>query len=74
MWTAFTYGADIEKVEEIERKASLAGLKLIHQKIRHMGTERCAEVLRKIRDELDGKVEVKLKKDVKGLIVKKQHC
>jgi len=68
--TKHLYGADIEKVEEIERKASLAGLKLIHQKIRHMGTERCAEVLRKIRDELDGKVEVKLKKDVKGLIVK----
>ena len=68
--TKHLYGADIEKVEEIERKASLAGLKLIHQKIRHMGTERCAEVLRKIRDELDGKVEVKLKKNVKGLIVK----
>ena len=68
--TKHLYGADIEKVEEIERKASLAGLKLIHQKIRHMGTERCAEVLRKIRDELNGKVEVKLKKDVKGLIVK----
>ncbi|MDH5747577.1 MAG: FAD-dependent oxidoreductase, partial [Candidatus Bathyarchaeota archaeon] len=59
-----------EKVEEIERKASLAGLKLIRQKIRHMGTERCTQTLRKMRQELNGKVEVKLKKDVKGLIVK----
>ncbi|MEM3696014.1 MAG: NAD(P)/FAD-dependent oxidoreductase [Candidatus Bathyarchaeia archaeon] len=65
-----SYGADIEKVEEIERKASLAGLKLIRQKIRHMGTERCAQTLRKMRQELNGKVEFKPKTDVKGLILK----
>jgi len=68
--TEHSYGADIEKVEEIERKASLAGLKLIRQKIRHMGTERCAQTLRKMRQELNGKVEFKPKTDVKGLIVK----
>jgi len=68
--TEHVYGGDVEKVEEIERKASLAGLKLVRQKIRHMGTERCAQTLRKMRQELNGKVEVKLKKDVKGLIVK----
>ncbi|MCS7115707.1 MAG: NAD(P)/FAD-dependent oxidoreductase [Nitrososphaerota archaeon] len=64
------YGGDIEKVEEIERKASLAGLKLVQQKIRHMGTERCAQTLRKMRQELNGKVEILMRKDVKGLIVK----
>ncbi len=67
------YGGDIEKVELIERKASLAGLKLVHQKIRHMGTERCAQTLRKMRQELDGKVEIVMRKDVKGLIVKNGH-
>ncbi|MGB9854498.1 MAG: FAD-dependent oxidoreductase, partial [Candidatus Bathyarchaeales archaeon] len=51
------YGGDIEKVEEIERKASLTGLKLIQQKIRHMGTERCAQTLRRMRQELNGKVD-----------------
>jgi hypothetical protein len=64
------YGTDVEKIEEIERKASLAGLKLIRQKIRHMGTERCAQTLRKMRQELNSKVEFKPKTDVKGLIVK----
>ena len=68
--TEHTYGEGVEKIEEIERKASLAGLKLIRQKIRHMGTERCAETLRKMRQELNGKVEFKPKTDVKGLIVK----
>jgi uncharacterized FAD-dependent dehydrogenase len=68
--TEHLYGADIEKVEEIERKASLAGLKLVRQRIRHMGTERCAETLRKMRQELNGKVEIRLKKEVKGIIMK----
>jgi len=68
--TDHVYGGDIEKIEEIERKTSLAGLKLIRQKIRHMGTERCTQTLRKMRQELNGKAEIKTKTDVKGLIVK----
>jgi hypothetical protein len=68
--TEHVYGGDIEKVEEIERKASLVGLKLVRQKIRHMGTERCAQTLRKMRQELNSKVEIKLKTNVKGLILK----
>ena len=64
------YGEDVEKIEEIDRKASLAGLKLVRQRIRHMGTERCGETLKKMRQELNGKVEFKPKSDVKGLIVK----
>lgn len=68
--TEHIYGTDVEKIEEIERKASLAGLKLIRQKIRHMGTERCAQTLRKMRQELNSKVEFKPKTDVKRLIVK----
>jgi len=64
------YGGETDKVEEIERKASLAGLKLVHQKIRHMGTERCAQTLRKMRQELEGKVDIRMKKDVKSLLVK----
>lgn len=65
-----SYGTDIDRIEEIERQAALAGLKLIHQRIRHMGTERCAQTLRKMRQELTGKVDFRPKMDVKGLIVK----
>ncbi|MEM2080836.1 MAG: NAD(P)/FAD-dependent oxidoreductase [Candidatus Bathyarchaeia archaeon] len=63
------YGEDPEKVDEIERKASLAGLRLIRQKIRHMGTEKCADTLRRMRRELDGKVTFQPRADVKSLIV-----
>jgi hypothetical protein len=68
--TERTYGGDFERIDEIERKASLAGLKLIRQKIRHMGTEWCAETLRKMRQELNSKIDFRPKTDVKGLIVK----
>ena len=63
------YGGDIEKVDEIERKAALAGLKLIRQKVRHMGTEKCAETLRQMRRELNGKITVQTKTNVKSLII-----
>ena len=64
------FGTEIEKIEDIERKASLAGLDLVHQKIRHMGTERCLDTLRKMRQELNSKVEFKPRTDVRGLILK----
>ena len=67
--TEHTYGASCEAIDEVERKASLAGLKLIRQKIRHMGTEWCAQTLRKMRQELNGKIEFRSNTDVKGLIV-----
>ncbi|MDI6904004.1 MAG: NAD(P)/FAD-dependent oxidoreductase [Candidatus Bathyarchaeia archaeon] len=68
--TEHIYGGNIEQVEDIERKASLTGLKLIRQKIRHMGTEKCAQTLRKMRQKLNSKAEIRLKTDVKGVIVK----
>jgi len=64
------YGADPEKVEEIERRASLARLRLVRQKIRHMGTEKCAETLRKMRRYLNSRIDIKMRTEVKGLIVK----
>lgn len=68
--TKHLYGASPEKFAEIERKASFAGLKLIHQKVRHMGTEKCAETLRKMRNHLEGRVDIRTRTDVKSLLVK----
>jgi len=66
------YGYDLDKVEEIERKAALAGLKLIRQKIRHLGTEKCAEVLQKMRRDLNDRVEVRTRTEVKNLLVEEK--
>jgi len=64
------YGTNPDKIDEIERKAAFAGLKLIRQKVRHMGTEKCAETLRMMRRHLKGKVEIRTGAEVKGLLVK----
>ena len=63
------YGYDIDEVERIEKQASLAGLKLIRQKIRHLGTDKCREVLQKMRRDINDRVEVKTNSEVKNLLV-----
>jgi len=64
------YGEDLDEVERIERKAALAGLILVRQKIRHLGTEKCAEVLQRMRRDLNNRVEVRTRTEVKSLLVK----
>jgi len=64
------YGTDQDLIQQIERKAAFAGLRLVHQKLRHLGTEKCAEVLRKMRDYLEKRVEIRNKTDVKSILVK----
>lgn len=66
------YGGDADKVDEIERQAAAAGLRLIRQVVRHMGTEKCAETLRMMRKELDDKITFMPKSDVKSLIIENQ--
>jgi len=63
------YGSDLDEVERIERKAALAGLRLIRQKIRHLGTEKCSEILQKMRQDLNNRVEVRTRTEVKSLLV-----
>jgi len=64
------YGNDQDEVERIEREGALAGLKLIRQRIRHFGTDKCAEILQKMRRELNDRVEVRTRTEVKSLLVK----
>jgi len=64
------YGTNYDKIAEIERRASLAGLKLIPQKIRHLGTEKCAQVSEEMHKILSDKAEIKTRTDVKRLLVK----
>ena len=63
------YGYDLDEVERVERKASLAGLKLVRQRIRHLGTEKCGEILQKMRQELNDGVEIRTKTEVKNILV-----
>ena len=48
-----------EGIADIERRASLAGLRLVPLPVRHLGTERCPAVLRAIRDHLKNRTEIR---------------
>jgi uncharacterized FAD-dependent dehydrogenase len=63
------YGVEEDAMGDIAHKAALAGLKLVEQKVRHMGTEKCAQTLRKMRNYLADRIEFAKRKEVKGLIV-----
>jgi len=63
------FGGDTDAVDEIERQAAAAGLRLIRQEVRHMGTEKCADTLRMMRKELNSKITFMPRTDVKGLII-----
>lgn len=59
-----------DEVERIARRAAVAGLRLIPFPIRHVGTERCREVLRAIREFLSDKVAIRTGTTAKSIIAK----
>ena len=58
-----------EEVEAFRKKASLAELRLIPVGVRHLGTERCRQVLRAIKDYLAPRVEIRLGETVEQVLV-----
>ncbi|MGQ9746454.1 MAG: NAD(P)/FAD-dependent oxidoreductase [Candidatus Caldatribacteriaceae bacterium] len=64
------YGGDVEKVEEIRKRAEMADLTLIPSRIRHLGTDRCREILQNIFTYLRGQVDVVTLAEAEEIIVK----
>ena len=64
------HGTDLEAVKEVERLASKNDLILVPSRIRHIGTDRCKDLLKKMREYLDGKVDLMFETEVKEIIEK----
>jgi len=58
-----------EKITELERRATLAGLRLTPVKLRHLGTENCRQALKTMKKYLSARVDIKLMTAVKTIIV-----
>jgi hypothetical protein len=58
-----------DEIDNISRRASLAGMRLIPVPIRHMGTERCRSVLKGMRDYLKSRLDLKLGTAVCSMVV-----
>ena len=62
------YGDVSPKVEELADRARMADLRLIPMRIRHIGTENCGAVLRRLKDSLQGALEIRTECEVTELI------
>lgn len=56
---AKVHGTDDEKVRRLQRQAVLADMKLVPSKVRHMGTDRCYDIIKLMRDRLEPHVDIK---------------
>jgi uncharacterized FAD-dependent dehydrogenase len=64
-------GQSTEETEALHQEARLAGLEFIPMGIRHLGTENCVPLLKRVRENLRGKVEVFFETPVKELRAEK---
>lgn len=63
------YGADTGRVNSIKKAAEKHGLTLIPSKIRHIGTDRCPVLLKKIKADLNSKIDILFNKNVIKFLV-----
>ncbi|MDH4028829.1 MAG: FAD-dependent oxidoreductase [Nitrospirota bacterium] len=66
---ADVYGADMDRVNALRETAEKNRLTLIPSKIRHIGTDRCPELLKKIKKDLNSKIDVLFNKNVIKFLV-----
>lgn len=57
--TTEIHGTDTAKINELHRKAASADLKFIPAKVKHLGTDKCFEILKRMQDYLTDKIEIK---------------
>ncbi len=63
------FGATPDSIAELERHASRNGLVLVPSPIRHIGTDRCRELLKVMRDDIDGRVDAVFQTAAQSVIV-----
>jgi uncharacterized FAD-dependent dehydrogenase len=65
------FGQSSDKTEALYQEAKLAGLEYIPMEIRHLGTENCVPLLKRIRQNLEGKADLFFETPVQELLAQK---
>lgn len=63
------HGTSSDQTDTLYQEAKLAGLEFIPMEIRHLGTENCVTLLKKIKEEMEGSVDIFFESPVKEIIV-----
>lgn len=75
VWTGYGAPAEVHgggrEWERIRKEALLHGMTLVESPVRHMGTERCHAILTRMREDLEGHVEVLTGRRVERILVEK---
>jgi uncharacterized FAD-dependent dehydrogenase len=64
------FGQSSDKTEALYQEAKPAGLEFIPMEVRHLGTENCVPLLKKIRNALEKKVDIFFNTPVKEILVR----
>jgi uncharacterized FAD-dependent dehydrogenase len=64
------YGGDARKTQEIEALAARNDLEFVPTRVRHIGTDRCLKVLKKMKEHLNGRVKTVFDSPVTKVLVR----
>ncbi len=67
--TETVYAPEARVFRNLQRQAATADLVLVPSRVRHLGTERCAEILRRMRDRLESRVDVRTRTEAVEILV-----
>ncbi|MFQ5586567.1 MAG: NAD(P)/FAD-dependent oxidoreductase [Thermodesulfobacteriota bacterium] len=62
------HGVDKAEVRRLEEAAAGNGLRLVSFRIRHLGTDRCLSLLKNLRSEMEGAVDISFNTDIEDII------
>lgn len=68
--TDIIHGTDQEEIKKIQRRAATADLRLIPAKIKHLGTDKCFDILKNMKQYLENKVNIFTDTPISRLILK----
>lgn len=73
--TEIVHGANVDEVERLQKEAAKAGLRLVADPIRHMGTDRSTAILRAMRDDLLSRgVQIRFNTEVTSILTENNHA
>lgn len=67
--TTEVHGTDNGKIRELERKAAASDLRFIPAKIKHLGTDKCYEILKNMQEYLKDKIEIRFLDSVDDILI-----
>jgi len=67
------HGVDDEKMRQLQREATLAEMRLVPQRVRHMGTDRSNDILKLMKNRLETQVDIRTGVLVSNLLVEDGH-